>query len=204
MKRLTTLVLALTVAMTTQAHMLWLERGTDQKTQAYFGEYAESVKETQAGPLKAFNNAKAIQDKKQLIAKVQNDHLEYATQGLADVRVNNDLVHGDMLAQFHAKTGRQDTKAVSELEIVPMAANSNQFTVIFQGKPLAKQEVVVTADNRWSKKYFTDEQGHFNIETPWKGQYVLEAGKGIDEAGEFNKQVYKNRYLVATLSFNVN
>lgn len=203
MKRLTAFALAFT-AMTTQAHMLWLERGADQKTLAYFGEYGENLTETQQGPLQAFNSSKAIQGKKELTAQVNNNNLSYATQGTADVRVNNDLVHGDMLAQFRAKAGRQEIKAISELEIVPTTANSNQFTIIFQGKPLAKQEVTIISPQRWEKKYISNEQGQFTVDTPWKGQYVLEIGKGVDEAGEYNKQAYKNRYLVATLSFNVN
>lgn len=203
MKKLTLLTLGLCSAMATQAHMLWLERGADQQTKAYFGEYAENLRENQQGPLKSFNTAKAVQDNKEINATVNEGYLAYSTKGTADVRVNNDLLHGDMLAQFRAKAGRSSTQAVSELEITPVAANSNQFNIIFQGKPLAKQEVTIFAPNRWSKTYYTNEQGQFTVETPWKGQYVVEAGKSIEEAGEYNKQAYKTRYLVATLSFEV-
>ena len=61
MQRISTLILALSAAMTiqtTQAHMFWLEKTSDQQTRAYFGEYSESLTETQAGPLKAFASAK--------------------------------------------------------------------------------------------------------------------------------------------------
>lgn len=201
MKKLALLTLGLCGAMSVQAHMLWLERGADQQTKAYFGEYAENLTESQQGPLKGFNTAKAVQDKKEINATVSDKYLAYATKGNADVRVNHDVLHGEMLAQFRAKAGRSSTEAVSELEIVPVTVNANQFKVSFQGKPLAKQEVTIFAPNRWSKTYYTNEQGQFTVETPWKGQYVIEAGKPVEEAGEYNKQAYKTRYLVATLSF---
>lgn len=203
MKKLSLFALGLCSAMSVQAHMLWLERGTDQKTKAYFGEYSENAIESQQGPLKGFNTAKATQDQKEIAATVNDQYLIYATKGTADVRVSNDLIHGDMLAQFRAKAGRYSTQAVSELELVPVIANSNTFTVIFQGKPLAKQEVIIFAPNRWSKTYYSNEQGQITVETPWSGQYVIEAGRSIEQAGEYNKKTYKNRYVVATLSFEV-
>ncbi len=203
MKKLSLFTLSLCSVMSVQAHMLWLERGADQKTKAYFGEYSENVTESQQGPLKSFNTAKAIQEQKEIAATVNDQYLIYATKGIADVRVSNDLVHGDMLAQFRAKAGRNSTQAVAELELVPIAASSNTFTVIFQDKPLAKQEVTIFAPNRWSKTYYSNEQGQITVETPWKGQYVIEAGKSVEQAGEYDKKAYKNRYVVATLSFEV-
>lgn len=206
MQRISTLILALSAAMTiqtTQAHMFWLEKTSDQQTRAYFGEYSENLTETQAGPLKAFASAKVVQNGKELQATVQPNYFAYSTSATGDVRADNNLVHGDLLAQFRAKAGRSSTAHVSELEIVPVAANSNQFVLIFQDQPLAKQEVEVIAGNRWSKKYETDEQGRFHIETPWKGRYVIEVSKNIDEPGEYNQQQYQKRVMVATLSFDV-
>ncbi|AOA58447.1 DUF4198 domain-containing protein [Acinetobacter larvae] len=190
-------------AFNSHAHMLWLEQPDAQTVRAYFGEYAESLSETQQGPLKSFNAAVATQDKNTYKPQVQEKFIEYKVKGTGDVRVQQDLLHGEMLAQFRAKTGRSSTQPVAEFEIVPTQANGNQFTVYFQGKPLAKQEVEVVADNRWTQKFYTNEQGQFTINTPWKGQYVLEAGKPVEEAGQFQAKPYKTKYLVATLSFNV-
>ncbi len=58
------LTLGLSMTLSAQAHMLWLERGTDMQTHAFFGEYSEQLKETQQGALKSFNQAKAVQAKK--------------------------------------------------------------------------------------------------------------------------------------------
>lgn len=185
-----------------QAHMVWLER-TQDTVNAYFGEFAAGELETQQGPLKKFSTAVVTQQDITLKATAQPDHFSYATKNTADVRFSADLLHGDMLAQFRAKNGRSDVKAIAELEIVPAAINSNQFVVYFQGKPLAEQEVVIFAPNKWSKTYYTNDKGEFAVETPWAGQYVIEAGRQVDEAGKYEQKDYKNRYLVATLSFNV-
>ena len=51
------------MTLSTQAHMLWLERASDAKHMHSFGEYSEQLKETQEGALKSFSQAKAIQTK---------------------------------------------------------------------------------------------------------------------------------------------
>jgi hypothetical protein len=39
---------------------------------------------------------------------------------------------------FYAKAGRRDARAVLDLELVPVAANSPTFTLLLHGQPLAK------------------------------------------------------------------
>ncbi|MFN3291105.1 MAG: hypothetical protein ACK410_11940, partial [Acinetobacter sp.] len=84
MKKMIALTLGLSMTLSAQAHMLWLERGTNQQTHAFFGEYSEQLKETQQGALKSFNQAKAVQAKKTFSPQMQQDHLLYATQGQTD------------------------------------------------------------------------------------------------------------------------
>lgn len=195
------LTLGLSMTLSTQAHMLWLERGTDMQTHAFFGEYSEQLKETHQGALKSFNQAKAIQSRKTFSPQMQQDHLLYATQGQTDVQLSHELIYGESLLSYHAKSGRQNLKAESELDIVPTQINSNTFTVLYQGKPAADVEVTVFSPQFWLKKYTTNSQGQITIATPWKGQYIIEVGKEADKAGKLNQQVYKKQYLVTTLSF---
>lgn len=201
MKKIITLTIGLSMTLSTQAHMLWLERGTNQQTHAFFGEYSEQLKETHQGALKSFNQAKAIQSRKTFSPQMQQDHLLYATQGQTDVQLSHELIYGESLLSYHAKSGRQNLKAESELDIVPTQINSNTFTVLYQGKPAADVEVTVFSPQFWLKKYTTNSQGQITIATPWKGQYVIEVGKEADKAGKLNQQVYKKQYLVTTLSF---
>ena len=201
MKKMIALTLGLSMTLSAQAHMLWLERGTKQQTHAFFGEYSEQLKETQQGALKSFNQAKAVQSRKSFSPQMQQDHLLYATQGQTDVQLSHELIYGESLLSYHAKSGRQNLKADSELDIVPAQPNSNTFTVMYQGKPTADVKVTVYSPQHWLKNYTTNNQGQINIATPWKGQYVLEVSQEIDKTGKLNQQVYKKQYLVTTLSF---
>ena len=201
MKKIFALCTGLTFTLSAQAHMLWLERDADDQTRAYFGEYSEQVKETQDTSLKSFNSAVAEQNKQKLKAKVQSDHLAYASKGAADVKLSSEMMYGEALLSYHAKAGRSDLKAVSELDIVPVQANSNTFAVFYQGKPAAGLELTVFSPQFWQKKYTANSQGQITIDTPWKGQYVIEVSKESDKVGKFNQQNYSKQYLVTTLSF---
>lgn len=201
MKKMIALTLGLSMTLSAQAHMLWLERGTNQQTHAFFGEYSEQLKETQQGALKSFNQAKAVQSRKTFSPQMQQDHLLYTTQGQTDVQLSHELVYAESLLTYHAKAGRQNLKAESELDIVPTQINSNTFTVMYQGKPAAGVEITVFSPQFWLKKYTTNSQGQITIATPWKGQYVIEVGKEADKAEKLNQQAYKKQYLVTTLSF---
>ena len=193
----------LALSASASAHMLWLAPAQNNQTHAYYGEFSAGELENQTGALKTFNTAKAQQGKKELTAKVESDHLVYATTGDQDVRVSQDMLYEDTLINFLAKTGRQNSQTSMEMEIAPVATNAKQFTVIFDGKPLAGQEVVVFAPNRWSKTYYTDDKGQFSVETPWTGLYVIEAGKAIEQGGKYQGKAYKSRYIVSTLSFEI-
>ena len=50
MKKMIALTLGLSMTLSAQAHMLWLERGTNQQTHAFFGEYSEQLKERSKVP----------------------------------------------------------------------------------------------------------------------------------------------------------
>lgn len=139
--------------------MLWLAPEENNQTLAYYGEFSAGELDNQTGALKTFNTAKAQQGDKEYSAKVETDHLIYATTGEQDVRVCQDMLYDETLINFLARTGRQNSNITMEMEIVPVATNARQFTVIYDGKPLSGQEVVVFAPNRWSKTYYTNDQG---------------------------------------------
>ena len=202
MKKITALCVGLCITLSTQAHMLWLERTPDQQTKLFFGELSEQALETQQGSLKYFNDVLVVQNQQKIKASAQNtDHLIYPTKGNADVNLNYEVVYEDALLRYFAKTGRSHLTAESVLDIVPTQTNSNTFTVYYQGKPAADVKISVFSPQHWEKKYTSNAQGKITIETPWKGQYIIEVSKESDQAGTFNQQAYKKQYLVTTLSF---
>ena len=82
---------------------------------------------------------------------MQQDHLLYATQGQTDVQLTHELIYGESLLSYHAKSCRQNLKAESQLDIVPTQINSNTFTVLYQGKAVADVEVTVFSPQFWLK-----------------------------------------------------
>ena len=115
--------------------MLWLAPEENNQTLAYYGEFSAGELDNQTGALKTFNTAKAQQGDKEYSAKVETDHLIYATTGEQDVRVSQGMLYDETLINFLAKTGRQNSNVTMEMEIVPFATNARQFTVIYDGKP---------------------------------------------------------------------
>ena len=202
MKKIAALVLGLSMTLSTQAHMLWLERTPDQQTKLFFGELSEHALETQQGLLKYFNDVLVIQNKQKIKNTAKNsDHLIYPTQGTSDVNSKYQVIYEDALLHYYAKSGRLNLVADSELDIVPNSANSNAFTVFYQGKAATNIKVTVFSPQHWMKNYTTNSQGQISIETPWKGQYIIEVTKESDQSGTFNQQPYKKQHLVTTLSF---
>ncbi|CAD5107768.1 DUF4198 domain-containing protein [Zestomonas carbonaria] len=200
---------ALTIALLSfsglaHAHFAWLERGQDGATQAYFGEWADDLRETQEGPLKILASAKVTQNGKPLEATRHDDHFAFASQGDADVRLEQVFVRNDTRVLFNAKSGRQETQGASPLELVPTQTGGDTFTLLFEGKPLGETEVVVFGPPKWSKTLRTDAKGQVQVPTPWAGQYVIETSHGVEGSGKEGDKPYAKSRYVSTTTFTVN
>lgn len=189
-----------------QAHFVWLERSAEGPAKAYFGEWADDLREKRDGLLGKIMIAPVVTgaDGKALKASAQGaDFIEFAATGKGDVRLRQPYQFKDTLVQYGAKAGREDTAAKLDLELVPAAAGGNAFVLQFKGKPLAKTEVTVFGPPKWEKRFHSDENGRIEITTPWPGQYVLEAAHVEDKAGEADGKSYAKIRYVSTLTFNV-
>lgn len=189
-----------------QAHFVWLERADQGLAKAYFGEWADDLREKRDGLLGKVLVAPVVTgaDGKALKASAEGaDFVEFAASGKGDVRLSQPIQFKDTLMQYGAKAGREDTQGKLDLELVPAAAGSNTFVLQFKGKPLAKTEVTVFGPPKWEKRFRSDENGRIEITTPWPGQYVLEAAHVEDKAGEADGKAYAKIRYVSTLTFNV-
>ncbi|AYD63620.1 DUF4198 domain-containing protein [Achromobacter sp. B7] len=190
-----------------QAHFVWLERGGEGAAKAYFGEWADDVREKQDGLLGKVLVAPVVTAADGTVLKASakgTDFVEYAVSGKGDVRLAQPMQFKETLVKYGAKAGRTDTQAKLDLELVPTAAGANSFVLNFEGKPLAKTEVTVFGPPKWEKRFWTDENGRIEITTPWPGQYVLEAAHMQEKAGEADGKTYAKIRYVSTLTFNVN
>lgn len=189
-----------------QAHFVWLERSAEGPAKAYFGEWADDLREKRDGLLGKIMVAPVVTgaDGKALKASGEGaDFLEFAAAGKGDVRLRQPYQFKDTLVQYGAKAGRADTEGTLDLELVPVSAGGNAFVLQFKGKPLAKTEVTVFGPPKWEKRFHSDENGRIEITTPWPGQYVLEAAHVEDKAGEADGKAYAKIRYVSTLTFNV-
>ncbi|MDH3066029.1 DUF4198 domain-containing protein [Achromobacter insolitus] len=189
-----------------QAHFVWLERSAEGPAKAYFGEWADDLREKRDGLLGKIMVAPVVTgaDGKPLKTSGEGaDFLEFAAAGKGDVRLRQPYQFKDTLVQYGAKAGRADTEGKLDLELVPVSAGGNAFVLQFKGKPLAKTEVTVFGPPKWEKRFHSDENGRIEITTPWPGQYVLEAAHVEDKAGEADGKAYAKIRYVSTLTFNV-
>lgn len=197
----------LALAVSAQAHFVWLERDASGETAAYFGEWAAGLRETEEGHLKLIAAPKAFAtDGKELAVTRKNDRLAIAATGVAgDLRLINLYFpeKAKNLSLYQAKLGRTETAAKFALELVPVAAGSNSFTLLLNGAPLADADVVLFTSSGWNRTFKTDAAGKVTIETPWSGQAVIEVGHVEKKAGEHEGRAYEGIRHVFTLSFIV-
>lgn len=210
-KSLIALVLS-SIAVAASAHELWIERDGQGPVRVYVGHAeGEPDKGESVAKLEA-NTAVFTTDNKQLAAlAVKEDHLEarLATQG--DARMVNDLVwkpwktkDGEFQAAvFYARAGRTDTNAVVDFEFVPLAANSDTFTLIYKGKPLADIEINVISPEKWTKTLTTDAQGRVTVPVKEKGRFILVGGHTVaaDKDTEIAGQKVDKLLYTTALSF---
>ena len=190
-----------------QAHFVWLEQGaTPGESKAYFGEWADDVRETESGYLKLLTAPRGVAaDEKSVSVTRANDHLTLKGPATGDARlVTGYLNDKGVLSLYQPKSGRSETAARHALELVPTAANSNSFTLLLNGKPVPSKEVVVFGPPKWSKTFHSDKEGRVTITTPWPGQYVVEVGHLDKEAGgQWEGKPYTQTRHVSTLTFLV-
>ncbi|MFT4174945.1 MAG: hypothetical protein QM639_20410 [Rhodocyclaceae bacterium] len=198
-----------------QAHMVWLESdpapaGQGLRTRAYFGEWAEGLREKTGGYLDWIKNPVAFADdaNKPFAITRGADYLEVAAGSAQDVRLIEamapyaDKEHGGHTRTvFLARSGRADTQARLDLELIPVSAGGNDFVLRFKGQALAKTKLTVFGPPKWSRELSTDDAGRVTLSTPWAGRYLVELEHIDAAAGKAGDAGYDRTRYVFTLSF---
>ena len=195
------------------AHYVWLEGDGSGPVRAYFGEFGDDLREKSGGLLDriAAPRASLVDSPAPLAIERRADHLEIAVTGSGDVRLvetglaprDDRRAGGKTKTIFYARQGRSQTRGGLDLELVPAAPNGNAFSVVFRGAPVAKAEVKVYGPPRWEKTFHTDDRGRVTIDTPWRGQYVVEVVHLEERPGGEGAGVYDRLRHVSTISFVV-
>jgi len=211
LKKIPAALAVLVLASPAAAHEVWLERDGAGPARVYLGEPAEAVPpggDPEFANLKAPVVFTASQDKPAALAR-KADHLEAAVSGPGDVRLVDSSVFapwkGDKGAlegaMFHARAGRTETRTALDLEIAPVAPNSDAFVVAYKGKPLADTSVTLVNPERWSKSFKTDAAGNVTVPTTWNGRYLLAVSHEAAEPGKVQGKDVTKIHHVSTLTF---
>jgi hypothetical protein len=218
-----TIFLFLTVS-SANAHQVWLERDADGLLRVYLGE--PGVPDTG----EKIHNLKGAhvftKDRAELsVLSQKNDHWQ-GLVGPGDVRLHTDKVwkpwsisgnsswwkfwdeEPEKLqgAILQARAGRTETAAKLTYELVPVTTEGDIFIALFNGLPLAEQEVLLLSPSKQEVKLITDNNGKVNatgllIE---QGRYVLESVHSVDVDAVHSGQKVSSLMYISTLSFVVN
>jgi len=187
-----TLSVLVGIAVTAQAHQIWLEQPDGQNAVIRYGEFGDNLREASPGLLDGFGRPAATlispngERKVDATKSASGFVLPFkASQG--ETIVAEDEVYplrkirqGDreFISWFRPSARYATSFAALEpklvLDIVP-AGQPGTFKLFFRGKPLPKSKVAVVVQSGWAKEALTDEQGAVNFDLPWSGSYVLEA-----------------------------
>lgn len=191
--------LGLLASLNAYANYLWLEPG-ENGTSAYIGLYeSERLAPTTVAAARAY-----LADGKDLPLKAEKHQLTVDADGSADVRLTAQAVtDGNVLNFYQARLGRNETKAVNDLELVPTEPNGNTFKLVWKGTTVAASQVNVTTSEGWIRTLKPAEDGTVSMSTPFPGLYVLEVTARVNGAMTHQGKKYQDVRHTATLTFVV-
>ncbi|MBL4602633.1 MAG: hypothetical protein JKY84_07810 [Emcibacteraceae bacterium] len=205
---LTLMVASFSVAV--NAHEAWLERDGSGPVRVYMGP-AEGPHPGHGKEIDVLKNVEIFTQNRNNIAKLsrKNDHFEAADVGDGDARMFSDQIwqpwenrDGQMQgAVFQARAGRSEAVAKLDYEIVPVSQNSNIFTVIYKGQPVAGNHVMVVTPGKWQKNFTVDAAGRVEVPMTEKGRYILISDHDVVEDREISGQQVKKVTYISTISF---
>lgn len=107
----------------------------------------------------------------------------------------------DGLQYYHARFGRTETAAASDLELVPTTANGNVFGLLWKGSPVVASQVSVSTGEGWSRTLKAESDGTVKLPVSFPGLYVLEASVKVNGTITVDGKRYDEARHTATLSF---
>lgn len=207
MKKLLLAAVAMLAAAPVAAHEIWIEHDGKGPARIYLGEPHEAVPANGDPEWHHLQKPQLVGVAAPALTRRAN-HIEAAVAGAGDVRVRDDAVFepwqsgtAKQGAIFYARAGRTETSHKMDLELVPVAANSDQFTLLFRGKPLADAKLMIISPDRWQKAFATDTAGRITVPALGKGRYLVSASHTEEAPAKLGGQDVASVMHISTLTF---
>jgi hypothetical protein len=119
---------------------------------------------------------------------------------VADLSKNN---LGMAKSNYYARLGQAMTTGTTSPLALDIAQGNtpNSFILLFRGQPLKNAKLEVIAPNTWMQEHQTNAQGTVEINTPWRGQYVIHVLHIDRTADEFSGKHYDSLRNHLTYTF---
>jgi hypothetical protein len=209
------------VAADANAHYLWIEPGSIGY-RLHFGEAEMLLKEKSPGRLDSFRapHALAVESTSRTpeimsVTRAEN-HFALVGKPVARAVVVSDesmavrdlTKHGLGVAKtnYYARFARSGVVEgdgfLLPLDVLAVEKQGGRgMTIVYRGQPLKGTKVQVIAPNTWMQEHETQADGTVQINTPWRGQYVVHVLYVDKTPGEFGGQNYDSVRNHYTLTF---
>ena len=181
------------------ADYVWLQRDGAQ-ARAYAGELPR-----RSAALPSLQAPRAyLADGKDLPVAPQAGHIDITAPGGDDLRLSTFHITGSgAVTYYQARTGRSETRAANDLELVPTTPGGNTFKLVWKGQTVAASQVNVDTSAGWRRTLAPAADGTVQLETPFPGIYVLEVSAKVNGSVTVDGKQYDDVRHTATLSFEV-
>ena len=190
-------VFALFLASTVQAEYFWIDADAD-------GKRIQSGELNKPGAALPVQEARAFSaDGKTVALEAADGAYKAAAGNSGDLRFTAHRVEDKSLIVYHARFGRQETKAVSDLELVPTTPGGDTYRLFWKGNAVAAAQVNVSTSEGWSRVLRPAADGSISFIPSFPALYVLEISAKLNGAVTVAGTKYDDVRHVATLSFRV-
>lgn len=200
---------ALIAPLPAAAHEVWVERDASGPARIYLGEPNEPVPDAGDPEFHRLKAPKVSQGTDKAVATVRRaNHIEAAPSVAGDVRVQDDAVfapwktdEGMQAATYYARAGRTEVKEALDFEFVPVAPNSDRFSLRFRGQPVPAADVTIIAPGYWQKAFTSDAKGEVEVPNQGDGRYLLSASHTENAEKKVRDVTLASTVHVTTLTF---
>jgi len=200
------------MVLSAQGHEIWIERDGTGPVRVYFGEPAQEMPDHGDDEIKRIVKPELFgASGKAGALKREGDHLVAPLQDAGDAWLSDATVFEPWKGEdgrfeavsYYARAGREHTGARLDFELVPAAAQGQALTLLFRKQPLAKTEVTLINQDKWTKQLTSDAKGGVVLPRLDAGRYIVVASHKEPVDVKLGGKQVAVMHHITTLTFRV-